>query len=66
MKKVIMLFFLLITFSALDVSALSCSSTENLEIKKAANQVQISYDVEDNSKIVPLKVGNNKTTYTKL
>ena len=52
MKKVIMLFFLLITFSALDVSALSCSSTENLEIKKAANQVQISYDVEDNSKIV--------------
>ena len=64
MKKVIMLFFLLITFSALDVSALSCSSTENLEIKKAANQVQSSYDVEDNSKIVPLKVGNNKTTYT--
>ena len=64
MRKVFAIILLVVTFSALDVSALSCSSTENLEIKKAANNVQISYDVEDNSKVVPLKVGNNKTSYT--
>ena len=63
MKRLIIICMLLVTFAAVDANALSCSSTENLELKKISNQIEISYDLEDLSSKVPLQVGNNKTTY---
>lgn len=63
MRKVIYYLLLLLIVPAFNANALTCSSTENLNLKKEANNVEFSYDLEDLSEKKILEVGNNKTSY---
>ena len=63
MKKIYMILLLLLIIPAFNASALTCSATENLNLKKEANNVEISYDMEDLSTRKTIKVGSNKTAF---
>lgn len=63
MRRVYIYLLLLLIIPAFNVKALTCTSTENLNLKKEANRVEISYDLEDLSTKEILEVGNNKTSY---
>lgn len=63
MRKVVCFILLLLIVPAFNAHALTCSSTENLNLKKEANNVEISYDLEDLSKKEVIKLGSNKTSY---
>ena len=63
MRRVYIYLLLLLIIPTFNVKALTCTSTENLNLKKEANRVEISYDLEDLSTKEILEVGNNKTSY---